>query len=47
VFLAAKKSIVHKKYLGVISITSGSEFYYLTSFSEGFVPEKRYIIGKT
>jgi hypothetical protein len=37
--------------VGVISLTSGSEFYYLTSFSEGFVPEKRYIlnlvIGKT
>jgi hypothetical protein len=33
--------------LGVISLTSGPEFYYLTSFSEGFVPEKRYTIGKT
>ena len=33
--------------VGVISLTSGPEFYYLTSFSEGFVPEKRYIIGKT
>ena len=37
--------------VGVISQTSASEFYYITSFSEGLVPglvpEKRYIIGET
>jgi hypothetical protein len=33
--------------LGVISQTSTLGFYYLTSTSEGFVPEKRYIICKT
>jgi hypothetical protein len=33
--------------VGVISQTSTPGFYYLTSTSEGFVPEKRYIRCKT
>jgi hypothetical protein len=45
--LDASYNLCSKLGLGVISLTSGPEFYYLTSFSEGFVPQKRYIIGKT
>jgi hypothetical protein len=43
---AIKTLVFANTVLGLKSLTSAREFYYLTSSSEGFVPEKGYIICK-